>query len=349
MLRHEYLSIVDNICRDQACDNALRQTPFGGKVVLLGGDWRQLLPIVPHENALAQLGACVKSSALYPLFTPIILTRNMRVRPNEIAFLRLLEAVGTTAGVFKVPNAMRVASLDELIDFVYDGGRVLTRPNELQHCLLLALKRVEVRLLNDTILAMVAGQSREYLSADESLVQNPLNVYAANHDVATLNEIDVSEMPPHRLTLKVGAIVVLLRNVDVVNGLSNGTRLEVLEMQRHFIRCRIVTGPRHNRTCTLQYFQFEYQDKRVDGSGVHMTRFQLPVALAFAMTVNKAQGQTAARLGLYLRDQVFSHGQLYVALSRVRTADSVRLYVQDSDVNQPLEIDNIVFTDVLDK
>ena len=64
-------------------------------------------------------------------------------------------------------------------------------------------------------------------------------------------------------------------------------------------------------------------------SPVAFKRRQFPIRVAFCMTINKSQGQTLNQVGLYLPDSVFSHGQLYVALSRVKTPDSIRILTTD--------------------
>ena len=58
-----------------------------------------------------------------------------------------------------------------------------------------------------------------------------------------------------------------------------------------------------------------------------LCRRQFPVRPAFAMTINKSQGQTMEKVGIYLHKDVFTHGQLYVAMSRVGRRDGVRLLV----------------------
>ncbi|KIJ05188.1 hypothetical protein PAXINDRAFT_93785 [Paxillus involutus ATCC 200175] len=58
---------------------------------------------------------------------------------------------------------------------------------------------------------------------------------------------------------------------------------------------------------------------------IPLRRRQFPVRLAFCMTINKSQGQSVQYVGLDLRTPVFSHGQLYVALSRARIPDVSRL------------------------
>ena len=58
-----------------------------------------------------------------------------------------------------------------------------------------------------------------------------------------------------------------------------------------------------------------------------LQRKQFPVKLAFAMTINKSQGQTFEYVGVDLTEEVFSHGQLYVAFSRARRFSAVKVTI----------------------
>ena len=57
-----------------------------------------------------------------------------------------------------------------------------------------------------------------------------------------------------------------------------------------------------------------------------LQRIQFPVRLAFCMTINKAQGQTLDKTGLYRQQAAFSHGQLYVALTRSRAMEDLKVF-----------------------
>ena len=74
--------VIDVLLRDimGAVDSTLETVPFGGKVVVLAGDWRQLPPVVRHGSRGATVNATLKKSSLWDLFRVLTLTINMRVQ-----------------------------------------------------------------------------------------------------------------------------------------------------------------------------------------------------------------------------------------------------------------------------
>jgi ATP-dependent DNA helicase PIF1 len=76
------------------------------------------------------------------------------------------------------------------------------------------------------------------------------------------------------------------------------------------------------------------------------SRRQFPVSLCFAMTINKSQGQSLSKVGLYLPRPVFTHGQFYVAVSRVTTKKGLKMLILDEDGNPCTSTLNVVFPEV---
>ncbi|KAL0728766.1 hypothetical protein Bca4012_024859 [Brassica carinata] len=77
-----------------------------------------------------------------------------------------------------------------------------------------------------------------------------------------------------------------------------------------------------------------------------MRRRQFPVTLAFAMTINKSQGQTLENVGLFLPRPVFSHGQLYVALSRVKSRSGLKILITGKEGKPQTKTLNFVYKQV---
>ena len=75
-----------------------------------------------------------------------------------------------------------------------------------------------------------------------------------------------------------------------------------------------------------------------------LVRRQFPIRVAFAVTINKGQGQENQRVGIYLPEPVFAHGQLYTAFSRGKRAESVSVLIDD---NKEGFTDNIVYKELL--
>jgi ATP-dependent DNA helicase PIF1 len=130
--------------------------------------------------------------------------------------------------------------------------------------------------------------------------------------------------------------------MNIQQGLCNGTRMLIKEMRPNLVVCKILEGdhavelayiPRFTLCCDEEY-PFSLQ------------RHQFPFVLAFAMTNNKVQGQTLETIGIDLRKNVFSYGQLYTAFSRIRTLNSLLIRLDKSNVDR--KVKNKVFKEVLD-
>ena len=118
--------------------------------------------------------------------------------------------------------------------------------------------------------------------------------------------------PLHQLDLKNGAPLMLLCNLDPVHGLYNGTWLRLIRSTQHILECHVLGAYGHDNVVFIPHIAF---DSGLEDSPVSFCQLQFPVHLAYAMTINKSQGQTVKHVGLNLSSPVFSHGQLYVALS----------------------------------
>ena len=128
-------------------------------------------------------------------------------------------------------------------------------------------------------------------------------------------------MPNHCLYLKFGAPVISLRNLNQSIGLRNGTRLIVSKLGDRVIEAKVITGSKLGETVLITRIDLT-PSNLLD---LQLRKRQFPLKLAFAMTINKSQGQTLNRVRIYLSRPVFSHGQLYVALSRVSCPSGLKV------------------------
>ncbi|XP_022852249.1 ATP-dependent DNA helicase PIF1-like [Olea europaea var. sylvestris] len=140
-----------------------------------------------------------------------------------------------------------------------------------------------------------------------------------------LKSLTPNGIPSHELVLKRNRPIMLLRNINLSEGLCNGTRFIYREFKRNVIL--IETGICEYRG--KQVFLPKIPFIPLEGSK-HLVLFkktQFSIRPYFAMTINKVQGQTLDFVGLYLPEPVFSHGQLYVALSRARTRENIKVII----------------------
>ena len=307
---------VDRTLKDIRGSNQL----MGGMLVVLAGDFRQTLPVITGGTPADELQACLKSSTLWHHVKVLQLTTNMRVHLHGDhtagAFARVLLSIGNgrqqtdADGSIMLDNNICtvVTTLDQLIDSVYPRfADNMYNMDWLRERVILAPTNDSVNKINGHLLQLSPGEYSRYLSFDSALTDDD----ALQFPLEFLNQLQPSGMPPHQLHLKKGVPVMMLMNLDPPK-LCNGTRLIISALHPNLIEAEILTGSARGETVMIPRIPFMPVNEPIV-----FKRIQFPLRVCYAMTINKSQGQTLTVAGINLETPVFSHGQLYVACSRV--------------------------------
>jgi ATP-dependent DNA helicase PIF1 len=192
--------------------------------------------------------------------------------------------------------------------------------------------------LNSAILASFPGAERVYESADSTDVDNKESGIA-EMPLEYLRSIQLPSLPLSTLRLKVGVPVMCLRNIAPEEGLCNGSRIVITELGRHCLQVRMLGGEFDGEFRAIPRIKISSKDELP----FTLTRKQFPIRVCFAMTINKSQGQSFEQVGVDLRTPAFTHGQFYVAVSRVSSATGLHVLLPDTVHTT----ENIVYPEVL--
>ena len=323
------------------------ERPFGGATVVFGGDFRQTLPIVLRGTAAMQVAACIRMSPLWNQFDLRVLEKNLRVHVDEDSntYAKFVLDVGN--GVDKrditefPPRVHIMYKHMDLIRAVY--GDVIdesTISKQYSRAIVSPTNR-NTRKFNDIIINdLMPGEALVCDSVDSAILDAEKD--EAYFSPQFLNTLHPPGMPPHRLLIKKGAIYMLIRTMSVERGLCNGTRFVIHSCDNKFLLvCKHIAGSRKGELFCLPRFLLTPTEK---GCAFNFSRRQFPIIPAFAMTINKAQGSTVEELGVDLTSDVFSHGQAYVAYSRVRGWQYLHVLLPEGKFSAK----NVVSREVLD-
>jgi ATP-dependent DNA helicase PIF1 len=187
----------------------------------------------------------------------------------------------------------------------------------------------DVDAINDYIVNLIPDEDVQYLSCNTI---SKSSEYIPDFDVLYptefLNSTSVNGFPNHKLMLKKGVIVMLLRNLNQTMGLCNGTRLLVTKLGQRVLCCIILTGCKVGTKVFILRIDLGTTDVKWPFT---LQRTQFPMQICYAITINKSQGQTLSIVGLYLRKPVFTHGQVYVAVSRTTTRSELGILIENDD------------------
>lgn len=295
MVRCDIIDAIDRTLRHYVGNSA----PFGGIQMVFVGDMFQLEPIATQKDreTLKEIYGhdCYyfyKAAAIERIKLPKIEFLKI-YRQNDPGFIELLEHV--RLGRMSYRDLMMINSRVSLCD---DEKMRIT----------LTSTNADAKLINDGRLADIKSEPSTYKA-----------VYSGKTRITS----DVAE---ESLTLKVGAQVMFTKN-DRARRWVNGTIGEVTELGECNVKVKLESGDEFTvEKDTWESIDYEYDhEKKCCIKTVVGTAQQLPLRLAWAITIHKSQSLTFDRVAIDFGHGAFSNGQAYVALSRARSFDGLEL------------------------
>ena len=377
-MAHKHLiECIDRSFRDlRECQDK----PFGGAIMIFSGDWMQCLPVVPMARRAEITNSTVKASFLWREVKEFKLETNMRIltagQENKKYAKDLLDIGEGKTKVFpehgefaiKIPEEFKSKSsnLKEFALEVFAGIKDKVKQGLANQLVqeewdsfkkwmvqraIICPRNDDVEEVNKIIMDEIDTQAHIYRSADKLMHEEQGTKYTQEF----LNGLTPASVPPHILVLKEGSMIMLIRNLDPQRGHVNGARYIVRSLKSKVILAELAEGPNKGNQIAIPRILFNPEDPRIP---IEWSRKQFPVKVCFGITSNKSQGQTLKKIGIYIKNDFFGHGQLYVAMSRVGNPKCITFFkpppITDDkkkkckiDPNQPLFVSNVVFKEVL--
>ncbi|XP_075040101.1 ATP-dependent DNA helicase PIF1 [Mixophyes fleayi] len=284
MVEGELFDKLEAVARAVRC----RDEPFGGIQLIVCGDFLQLPPVT---QASSQTKFCFQAKSWRKCIHLNMELTAVR-RQTDKKFISLLQAIRLGRCTEEVTRQLLLTSNHK----IERDGILATR---------LCTHKDDVDLTNERRLQQLPGEIHTY----DALDSDPMLVKTMNTQCPVAQQIQ----------LKKGAQVMLAKNLDVAQGLVNGARGVVIGFEgagKALPKVRFLCG-------VTEVMKMERWVIKGHG-GIYLTRQQLPLKLAWAISIHKSQGMTLDCVEISL-SRVFESGQAYVALSRARSLEGLRV------------------------
>ena len=250
-------------------------------------------------------------------------------------------------GYIEIPRHMVTYNEDHLILRTYGDIREVPKallPKYFLDRAILAPRNTDVQQTNAKILESMPGEELIYDSADTIEQDGASENHHDDIPQDFFHSLEPPSLPLAHLNLKIGCPIMLLRNLDPSKGLCNGTQMILLRAYCRALEVVIIGGDHHGEKAFIPRISLKPTEKHYP---FILKRRQFPIQLCFAMTINKAQGQSLKHVGLHLLSPVFCHGQLYVALSRATSSKNITVLLPTTPLGMARKTMNMVYPEVL--
>lgn len=216
--------------------------------------------------------------------------------------------IGTgTLNEIAIPSQCRVYNLDTLINTTFGAASA----NDVIERTILTVCSADVDYMNRECIKRLYNGYNIYEGVNffrKLDSESPSRFYSFDEMMDNVPKY----FPPNVLQLNKSNCPIML--CQSYKGLTQGTKLIVKNLTKRTIVAEIGSGRRKGKLINIHRVS---SVKIFPRANLEFVRRQFPVTLAFAMTINKAQGLEFQRVGVYFPCTVFAHGQMYVAFSRV--------------------------------
>ena len=329
--------------------------PFGGKVVVALGDFRQVAPVVKDGGPSATFDASIRSSRLWESFQILSLTQPIQ-NAMDPEFSAWVDEIGEGSEDPQVHLLSRFLTKlfdpEDAIHFLFPPSLLHDYQSLAKRSFLTPLN-IHVDAFNTRMLELINGNVRTYHSFD-SVKEDELSAGSAQPPEMTdfLSMATEPGIPSHTLRLKENSLCSLMRNISIDSGLVKNARVIVRRLLDHVVEVETLpssSNAYHSAKFLLPRILFEFRPKYCPWT---IQRHQFPLQLAYATTFNSCQGLTLDRAVIDMRVPVFAHGQLYTALSRVRSRELLRclfdpINPEGSTQDDHFKVKNVIFDDLL--
>lgn len=289
------------------------QLPFGGMQVIFTGDMFQLPPIGGSGEDDGKF--CFESTLWSDLFkdTSIELTRVFRQQDDEFISIlndvRMGQCSEESVKLLRSRVGLKPPS-DAVMTKLFPTRFNVSQINTLEYEKLLQEEFVFPPIIQTNIVKHIddgrpfdAIDAAQCLAATPDIIEKEILMFSSG-----LSCYDT-------LKLKIGTIVMCMVNLDVEKGIVNGSQGRIKEFHLGFPVVEFING----YICKINYYFWQSNNLPCIAIGL------IPLVLSWATTIHKSQGMTLSRAEMNLGNQVFECGQIYVALSRVKSLEGLYL------------------------